>query len=134
MQAALRAVRAMNYRFHSHFYSLAKQPQTLHFMQVLWAKYPFDLINLIAGRVSAGCVDAAAMHAARRRRNLRIMRSKNLSAYFPAGTTAITSISTIMPGRASWLMTRKVCTGSGPPLNTSALHLFMASRSLMSTT
>ena len=45
------AVRAMNYRFHSHFYSLAQQPQTLHFMQVLWAKYPFDLINLIGGRV-----------------------------------------------------------------------------------
>ena len=45
------AVRAMNYRFHSYLYSLAKQPQTLHFMQVLWAKYPFDLINLIGGRV-----------------------------------------------------------------------------------
>jgi DNA-binding GntR family transcriptional regulator len=45
------AVRAMNYRFHSHLYSLARQPQTLHFMQVLWAKYPFDLINRIGGRV-----------------------------------------------------------------------------------
>ncbi len=45
-------VRAMNYRFHSHLYSLAQQPQTLHFMQVLWAKYPFDLINRIDGRVS----------------------------------------------------------------------------------
>jgi len=45
------AVRAMNYRFHSYLYSLAQQPQTLHFMQFLWAKYPFDLINMIAGRV-----------------------------------------------------------------------------------
>lgn len=44
------AVRAINYRFHSHLYSLARQPQTLHFVQVLWAKYPFDLINLIGGR------------------------------------------------------------------------------------
>jgi DNA-binding GntR family transcriptional regulator len=44
------AVRAMNYRFHSHLYALARQPQTLHFVQVLWAKYPFDLINLIGGR------------------------------------------------------------------------------------
>lgn len=45
------AVRAINYRFHSHLYSLARQPQTLHLVQVLWAKYPFDLINMIGGRV-----------------------------------------------------------------------------------
>ena len=45
------AVRAANYRFHSHLYSLAQQPQTLHFVQILWAKYPFDLINMISGRV-----------------------------------------------------------------------------------
>lgn len=44
------AVRAINYRFHRHLYSLARQPQTLHFVQVLWAKYPFDLINRIGGR------------------------------------------------------------------------------------
>src|SRR6185295_12168190 len=44
------AVRALNYRFHSQLYALARQPQTLHFVQVLWAKYPFDLINLIRGR------------------------------------------------------------------------------------
>ncbi len=44
-------VRAVNYRFHSHLYSLAQQPQTQHFVQVLWAKYPFDLINMIRGRV-----------------------------------------------------------------------------------
>lgn len=45
------AVRAINYRFHSYLYSLARLPQTLHFVQVLWAKYPFDLINLLGGRV-----------------------------------------------------------------------------------
>ena len=44
------AVRALNYRFHSQLYAAAQQPQTLHFVQVLWAKYPFDLINLIKGR------------------------------------------------------------------------------------
>lgn len=44
------AVRALNYRFHSQLYTAACQPQTLHFVQVLWAKYPFDLINLIKGR------------------------------------------------------------------------------------
>jgi DNA-binding GntR family transcriptional regulator len=43
-------VRALNYRFHSRLYAHARQPQTLHFVQVLWAKYPFDLINMIGGR------------------------------------------------------------------------------------
>jgi len=52
------AVRALNYRFHSALYALARQPQTLHFVQVLWAKYPFDLINLIGGRAGR----AAAEH------------------------------------------------------------------------
>lgn len=28
-------------------------PQTLHFVQILWARYPFDLINKIRGRVGA---------------------------------------------------------------------------------
>lgn len=61
-------VRAMNYRFHSYLYSLARQPQTLHFVQVLWAKYPFDLINAISGRVSraakehTGILKAIAAH------------------------------------------------------------------------
>lgn len=45
-----KAVRALNYRFHSQLYAAAQQPQTLHFVQILWAKYPFDLINLIKGR------------------------------------------------------------------------------------
>ncbi len=42
--------RALNYRFHSHLYSAADLPQTLHFVQVLWAKYPFDLIHRVGGR------------------------------------------------------------------------------------
>jgi len=52
------AVRALNYCFHSQLYATARQPQTLHFVQVLWAKYPFDLINLIKGRTGR----AAAEH------------------------------------------------------------------------
>jgi len=51
-------VRALNYRFHSCLYDLAGLPQTLHFVQVLWAKYPFDLINLVSGRAGR----AAAEH------------------------------------------------------------------------
>lgn len=42
--------RGINYRFHRRMYSIAEMPQTLHFVQVLWARYPFDLINAVAGR------------------------------------------------------------------------------------
>lgn len=51
------AVRALNYRFHSHLYALADLPQTLHFAQVLWAKYPFDLINRINGRANRAATE-----------------------------------------------------------------------------
>jgi DNA-binding GntR family transcriptional regulator len=33
--------RTENYRFHFHLYELAERPQTLQFVRVLWAKYPF---------------------------------------------------------------------------------------------
>src|SRR5690606_41998023 len=45
------AARAANYRFHRFLYALAAQPLSFHFVQVLWAKYPFDLINQLGGRV-----------------------------------------------------------------------------------
>jgi DNA-binding GntR family transcriptional regulator len=37
----LHAVRTANYRFHFRLYEMAERPQTLHFVRVLWAKYPF---------------------------------------------------------------------------------------------
>ena len=52
------AARAANYRFHHRMFELAQMPQTLHFVQILWARYPFDLINRLSGRVSR----AAAEH------------------------------------------------------------------------
>ncbi len=45
-------IRALNYQFHRQLYGFAGQPQTWRFVQMLWAKYPFDLINLIDGRPS----------------------------------------------------------------------------------
>lgn len=42
--------RGINYRFHRRMYDIAAMPQTLHFVQILWARYPFDLINAIEGR------------------------------------------------------------------------------------
>ncbi len=44
------AARGINYRFHRRLYDIAKMPQTLHFVQILWARYPFDLINAVEGR------------------------------------------------------------------------------------
>lgn len=42
--------RGVNYRFHRRLYDIANMPQTLHFVQILWARYPFDLINAVPGR------------------------------------------------------------------------------------
>ena len=44
------AARGINYRFHCRMYSVANMPQTLHFVQILWARYPFDLINAVEDR------------------------------------------------------------------------------------
>ncbi len=44
------SARGVNYRFHRRLYSIANMPQTLHFVQILWARYPFDLINAVEGR------------------------------------------------------------------------------------
>jgi len=52
--------RGINYRFHRRLYDVANQPQTLHFVQILWARYPFDLINAATGRGE----DAVAEHEA----------------------------------------------------------------------
>ncbi|HEY0294439.1 MAG TPA: GntR family transcriptional regulator [Bordetella sp.] len=42
--------RGINYRLHRRLYDIAQMPQTLHFVQILWARYPFDLINSVSGR------------------------------------------------------------------------------------
>lgn len=71
--------RAANFRFHQRMFELAGLPQTLHFVQILWARYPFDLINRLDGRVERAVAEhrellegffsadaAAAMLATRR--------------------------------------------------------------------
>lgn len=44
-------VRVLNYRFHQMIYAAAALPQTQSFVNILWARYPFDLINQVDGRV-----------------------------------------------------------------------------------
>lgn len=53
--------RASNYRFHRRIFEIAKLPQTLHFVQVLWARYPFDLINKVQGRVGRAVAEHAEL-------------------------------------------------------------------------
>jgi DNA-binding GntR family transcriptional regulator len=54
------AMRSANYRFHFRLYEMADEPQTLHFVRVLWAKYPFDLLSVMPNRTA----DVVAEHAA----------------------------------------------------------------------
>jgi len=58
------AARAANYRFHHRLFEIAAMPQTLHFVQILWARYPFDLINRLKGRVSRAAEEHDEMLAA----------------------------------------------------------------------
>ncbi|WP_200844942.1 MULTISPECIES: GntR family transcriptional regulator [unclassified Novosphingobium] len=58
------AARAANYRFHHRMFEIARMPQTLHFVQILWARYPFDLINRLEGRVSRAAEEHDDMLAA----------------------------------------------------------------------
>jgi len=44
------AARGINYRLHRRLYDIAAMPHTLHFVQILWARYPFDVINAADGR------------------------------------------------------------------------------------
>ena len=44
------AARSANFRFHFRLYEMARQPQALHFVRILWAKYPFDLLTVMPGR------------------------------------------------------------------------------------
>lgn len=58
------AARAANYRFHHRMFEVAGMAQTLHFVQILWARYPFDLINRLKGRVSRAAEEHDEMLAA----------------------------------------------------------------------
>lgn len=53
--------RGINYRLHRAIYAAADLPQTLHFVQILWARYPFDLINTMPGRPHRACAEHAEL-------------------------------------------------------------------------
>lgn len=87
------AARGINYRFHRQLYSIADMPQTLHFVQILWARYPFDLINAIEGRGQ----QAAAEHD----EIMRALVSGDLSAAMLAMRKHIESGYSVLKAAAS---------------------------------
>ena len=95
LQAVL-AARAGNYRFHHRMFAVARQPQTLHFVQILWARYPFDLINRLAGRVSRAAEEHDQMLAA-----------------MIAGDSAAAMLATRQHIEAGWLELRDSVTSLG---------------------
>lgn len=82
--------RAANYRFHHRMFEVAAMPQTLHFVQILWARYPFDLINRLKGRVSRAAEEHDEMLAA-----------------IIAGDTAAAMLATRRHIEAGWLELRE---------------------------
>jgi DNA-binding GntR family transcriptional regulator len=71
-------------------FEVARMPQTLHFVQILWARYPFDLINKLKGRVSR----AAGEH-------------DDLLAAFIAGDVAAAMLATRQHIEAGWVELRE---------------------------
>jgi DNA-binding GntR family transcriptional regulator len=65
------AVRGGNFRLHFRLYEAAGMPNTLEFVRVLWAKYPFDLLGAIPGRPALVLDEHAAMLDALRRKDAR---------------------------------------------------------------
>jgi DNA-binding GntR family transcriptional regulator len=53
--------RGINYRLHRHLYAQAQLTQSLHFVQVLWARYPFDVINVVKGRTQRAVQEHRAL-------------------------------------------------------------------------
>lgn len=58
------AVRVINYRFHELIYMAADLPQTLRFVRILWARYPFDLINRLDNRIERASIEHREMLSA----------------------------------------------------------------------
>jgi DNA-binding GntR family transcriptional regulator len=57
-------VRVINYRFHEAIYLAAELPQTLQFVRILWARYPFDLINKLDNRIERASAEHREMLSA----------------------------------------------------------------------
>ena len=63
--------RGYNYRFHFRLYECADLPQTLHFVRVVWAKYPFDMLGALPNRAQQVASEHDAIMQGLRMRDAR---------------------------------------------------------------
>jgi DNA-binding GntR family transcriptional regulator len=63
--------RGFNYRFHFRLYECADLPQTLHFVRVVWAKYPFDMLSVLQNRAEQMASEHGAIMQSVRTRDPR---------------------------------------------------------------
>jgi DNA-binding GntR family transcriptional regulator len=63
--------RGYNYRFHFRLYECADLPQTLHFVRVVWAKYPFDMLGALPNRAEQVASEHDAIMQGLRKRDPR---------------------------------------------------------------
>ncbi|MEJ0017725.1 MAG: GntR family transcriptional regulator [Acetobacteraceae bacterium] len=83
-------VRASNFRFHYQLYEHADMPQTLEFVRVLWAKYPFDLLSAIPRRFERMAAEHAELiHALRSGDARKAMRA--MQAHIEGGYREFTA-------------------------------------------
>lgn len=77
-------IRGGNFRFHFQLYGLAGLPHTLEFVRVLWAKYPFDLLCAIAGRLPLVIDEHARILDSLRQRDARAAQ-RAMQAHITSG-------------------------------------------------
>lgn len=76
--------RTYNFPFHFRLYECADMPQTLHFVRVLWAKYPFDMLGALPNRADQMAEEHAhIMQALRARDGRAAMRA--MQAHIESG-------------------------------------------------
>ncbi len=78
------AVRGGNFRFHFRLYGLAGMPNTLEFVRVIWAKYPFDLLGAIPGRPELVLDEHAVLIEALKKRDGR-QATRAMQAHITSG-------------------------------------------------
>jgi DNA-binding GntR family transcriptional regulator len=91
-------MRGGNFRFHFCLYDLAALPNTVGFVRVLWARYPFDLLGAIPGRPELVIAEHAAILEALRRRDPR-QAARAMQAHIASGHRQFKATYVVETGR-----------------------------------
>lgn len=107
--------RALNYRFHWLIYGTAGAPMTAHFVQILWAKYPFDLQLLASSRVE----HSVSEHS-------EVLEAIALNDIAAAMMSMRNHIELGWKDLRDWLRTNQAVDGSERSLPSTSVHLEVA--------